>query len=119
MKISLSFGTAGVQPPSPETIIETAEGEIFPTGEVMVRLQDGLTIDDANNIAASVGGYVIGVVPGIETFQLRVAATTDVELQGAISTLESDSRVVHTLRNYLGTYSTLFNDTVNLGVCHP
>ena len=99
-RFSPSFGLtvspfpATTAPPVPGSEVSdpVTGGQVY-LNEVMVTFKAPLASADVIAFAASFGGTVIGAIPEIETYQLRVPADTIAKLNAVITAMRADPRV--------------------------
>lgn len=87
----------------PEKIVEV-EGEVFPINEIILVMDDNATYIDAQNVADSVKGSIIGFIPEIQIFKIEVPTNTVEELDTLIQQLESeqDPKILFIIKNLAG-----------------
>ncbi len=89
--VSANFGKTGFffsKDPDPNKIVSDPRGGIYPVNQLIVLLAENRTRNDANQVAASVGGTVVGDFTVAEAYQLEVPATNIDELDVIISQLK-------------------------------
>lgn len=69
------------------TKIITVEGEKFPVNEIIVVMKDDATFADAQAIADSVKGRIIGFIPVPPIYKIEVSVATALELDNLINQL--------------------------------
>lgn len=86
--------------------IEELPGEAggrAPIDEVLVVVADGQRAT-AERLATDLGGDVVGQLPELALFQLRLSTTSPAELAAALDTVRADPSVRAALPNYVGDY---------------
>jgi hypothetical protein len=109
-RFSPSFGLtvspfpASTAPPVPGSEVSdpVTGGQVY-LNEVMVTFQAPLESAEVIAFAASFGGTVIGTIPEIETYQLRVPADTMAKLNGVLAAMRADPRVADAYPVAVGT----------------
>ncbi len=97
----LSREQTGFKIAKPEDIITDPDGGVYPINELLVSLTPEATILDAQTIAASVNGRIIGIVSSINLYQIGVPAGSIQELENLISILRSNPKVEGVFRNFV------------------
>jgi hypothetical protein len=92
--LTVSPFPATTAPPVPGSEVSdpVTGGQVY-LNEVMVTFKAPLASADVIAFAASFGGTVIGTIPEIETYQLRVPADTIAKLNAVITAMRADPRV--------------------------
>lgn len=75
--------------PTDVSKIVTVEGEKFPVNEIVVVLNDRAVFSDAQAIANSLQGFIIGFIPTPQIYKIKVPAMTAVELDTLIDNLQN------------------------------
>ena len=104
--------------PDDAMVVFDPAGGIYPVNQLMLRLVTGASRADAEEIAESVGGAVIGYLPITELYQLEVPTRTIAELNQYIQAIEQDPRVWSAFQNEYLTLA-LSTDLDNLGAQNP
>ncbi len=86
--------------PSPAASLVISDGSEFPINEALVGLTRGTTFEQAVQIAAAVGGEIIGFAPTGNLYQLHVPTSSVAALDAVIAQLRTDARVELAIRNY-------------------
>jgi hypothetical protein len=87
------FPSTTAAPVSGSEVADPASGgQVYPN-EVMICFKTPLPSVEVVAFAAAYGGTVIGTIPEIETYQLRVAAATVPEINDLVARLKADPRV--------------------------
>ncbi|WP_411727131.1 S8 family peptidase [Methyloglobulus sp.] len=98
--ISVKQGDASFSTlPDPDKIITDPEGAVYPVNQLLILLNEGYSRSDADNIASSINGRIIGVIPLGNMYQLEVPADTIQELESFIDLLRTDLRVKAVTQN--------------------
>ncbi len=106
-----SLGVAEVTKPDRSKLITTkAYGEV-PSNQIGIVLKDGSGRKDAESVARSVGGSVVGEIECANTFQIQFPASTEADLKRALSTAKASDKVSLAFVN-----QQLYNDTEIKGV---
>lgn len=84
-----SLGAADTTLPDPEDLIATEQWGEVPANHVMVALAEGEDRSRAEEVAAEMGGQVVGEVEFINLYQVQTASTSEAELVAAIETAEA------------------------------
>jgi len=80
--------------PSPDKIVNDEFGNEIAVNLVIISLKNGFVNDDeANRVAALVGGKIVGKVPLVDGYQVEINTVTLDELREAINILKSDVAV--------------------------
>ncbi|MHB0979464.1 MAG: S8 family serine peptidase [Thermoleophilia bacterium] len=83
------LGTASYTPPTPTDIVETQAWGNIPINQLAVILLDGKDRDDAEKLAESLGGAVVGEMEFINLYQLQVPAASESELAALLDRAKS------------------------------
>jgi HEAT repeat protein len=76
-----------------QSLIQTSEWGEVPVNQVLVVLIEGKGRSDADRIAASLGGRVVGFFSYINLYQIETAARTEAELKDALDRARQDPDV--------------------------
>ncbi len=90
---SRQVGTDSVLVMTPESLIQTADWGEVPANQVIVVLKDGRGRGDADRIAASLGGRVVGAFGYLNLYQIETQGKTEVDLRSAIDKASLDQDV--------------------------
>lgn len=82
-------------PPNPEVWVEDPKtGEIMPSNEILVAFIEGLSADQIEALIAAEGGSIVGFLPSLGVFQVRIEGDgTSAGVQAAIEAFESHPEV--------------------------
>jgi len=86
-------GTDQILVPAKESLIQTSDWGQVPANQVIIVLKDGKSRSDADRIAASLGGRVVGNVGYINLYQIEIPTNTEAELKSAIENALKDPDV--------------------------
>ena len=78
------MGKIEVKPPSPAALVETAGWGEVPANQICVILAEGKNRADANQIARSLGGTVVGELEFLNAYQIETTATTEADLRASL-----------------------------------
>lgn len=87
-----SLGTADTTPPDSAALVATEWGEV-PANELLMVMTDGSDRTDAERVAGTFGGTVVGEVEFVDLYQVRFTASTAEQLSAAIASAEADEKV--------------------------
>ncbi len=87
---SRQVGADSVLVVAPESIIQTSDWGKVPANQVIVVLKDGRGRSDADRIAASLGGQVVGNFGYLNLYQIETSGKTEEELESAIDKARQD-----------------------------
>ena len=94
-----SLGIAQVTVPDPAKLITTtAYGEV-PADQIGVMLKDGASRQDAETVAKSLGGSLVGEIEYVNTFQIQFPGSTESDLKRALATAKSNAKVAGAFAN--------------------
>jgi len=82
-----------VSVPDQESLIQTSDWGEVPSNQVIVVLKEGKGGSDADRIAASLGGQVVGYFGYINLYQIEIPTNTEEELKSAIDKAQQDPDV--------------------------
>ncbi len=85
----LSLDIATSLEPKPEDVVFTSEGAMFIVNQIIMQLIPGTTFADADIIANSINGRVVGIVPSINLYQIKISTRTVEELDNLIQQIIS------------------------------
>lgn len=88
-----NLGTATVKMPAKSSVIESKNWGRVPVNQMGIVLKSGLKKGDAESVAKSVGGSVIGEFSYIDMYQLEIPAKAEAELVAAIDKAKAASGV--------------------------
>ncbi|MBI2122020.1 MAG: hypothetical protein HYT98_02755 [Candidatus Sungbacteria bacterium] len=97
----LSREQTGFSIARPEDIITDPDGGVYPINELLISLTPEATILDAQAIAISISGRIIGIVSSINLYQIEIPVGSIQELENLISMLRSNSKVDGVFRNFV------------------
>jgi hypothetical protein len=95
----ISLGAIEIKGVDPESLIQTSEWGEVPSNQVMVKLNEGKGRSDADSLASSLGGRVVGYLEYINLYQIETSGKTETELREAISKAKLDSSVEYVFPN--------------------
>ena len=75
--------------PRPEDVVLTPDGARFVVNQIILQLTSAGTFEDANAVANSVGGRIVGKVMSINLYQIQVSTRTANELDVLIQQIKS------------------------------
>ncbi len=79
------MGTAEVADADPASVVESAAYGPAPANQVLVLMAEGSSREDAEVVAAQIGGSVVGEIEYIGMYQIQTAGTTAQDLEAAIA----------------------------------
>lgn len=86
-----------------KVVTDSTTGKSFPSNEVLVTFKEPSTCAERNEIAALVGGTIVGTSPGTGIYQIGIPAGTTVNhVYDAISTLQKQVEVLSANPNLFG-----------------
>lgn len=91
---TLQVGTDQILVPVQESLIQTSDWGEVPPNQIIVVLKDGKGRSDANRLAASLGGQVVGSIGYINLYQIETSGKTEEELKSAIDKAQQDQDMV-------------------------
>lgn len=91
---------------APESLISTSDWGEVPANQVIVVLKKGKGRDDADRIAASLDGQVVGSFEYLNLYQIETSGKTEYELKSAIDKAKQDPDVELTFPNQQAIYDT-------------
>lgn len=99
----LSLGTSLIFTSNPANVIESVAGPIFIVNEILLDLTQDATIVDANAIASSVNGKILGFIEAINMYQLQVPTFSEAELESLVQSLETSAnpKIERVLPNFI------------------
>ena len=71
-----------------EDIIVDPAGGVYPISELLVTLRDDATPVDAEQIAASVNGRIVGTIASTNLYQIVIPATAIAQIEAALTQLQ-------------------------------
>jgi len=118
--VKLALEDAFAEPVDLTKVVTDAEGASYPVNRLVMTLFDNATRADADEIAASIRGIIVGFVPGINVYEIEVPASTANQLTTIILGLENsgDPRIRSLLRNYILNIASVPSDLAILKA-HP
>lgn len=87
------LGVASVVEPDPNTLVDTAEFGRVPPGQIGVMMAEGGARPDAEALAASLGGSVVGEIEYAGVYQIEYGGTTEADLLAALEKASADPSV--------------------------
>ncbi|MFZ1827687.1 MAG: S8 family serine peptidase [Candidatus Competibacteraceae bacterium] len=120
--VAANFGKTGFffsKEPDFNKVVSDPRGSVYPVNQLIVLLADNRTRSDANQVAASVSGTVVGDMTVARAYQLEVPASTISELDVMIDRLKSDFRVAGVTRNTKYSLSAVNTDLGHLRDSDP
>ncbi|MBD3362839.1 S8 family serine peptidase [Candidatus Dojkabacteria bacterium] len=116
------LGEAYYQEPDLDNVIQTEEyGEVI-ADEILVVLKEDASKRDANKLAKSIGGKVVGEVEFINLFQIKTSVKSEEQLNSLISEIQKYDYVEIVgpesflfLKEIQGTACTLYEDMYTVG----
>lgn len=107
LSLTMEIEAAASKSPLDSDIFADADGSFYPVNQLVVELASGLSLSDAENLAASVGGQVVGCMPSTNSYQFELPSKSVADLVSIESSLLSNPSVLGLFRNYLvGSLST-------------
>ena len=79
------LGKAEVKLPAHTDVIMTSEYGMVPVNQVMIVVKDGKTKKDAEKVASTLGGKVVGYFDYINLYQIEIGTKTEADLKQAIT----------------------------------
>lgn len=89
----VDMGTAEVSLPDEAALVETEEWRKVPANQIGVVMKEGAGRDEAEALASSLGGSVVGELEYIQMYQIEFPGKTEEDLHGALSTASDDTNV--------------------------
>jgi subtilisin family serine protease len=117
LKINVEVDVAAAQVPDPTSVVQDANGNLFPVNELIVDLNDSVTRQDAAEVASQVTGSIVGFVPSTNAYQVRLQTNSVAELDSAINILLTDPRVEGVYKNFAVSFFDVLSDMTNLRTC--
>lgn len=108
---SIDLGEGEIKVVERNLLINTAEWGEVPANQVIVVMKDGYAKSDADQLAAAMGGTVVGFFEYLNLFQIETAARNENDLIQTISMVRQDARVELAVPN-----QQVFMDTTIYGV---
>ena len=93
------FGKAAIREPDPAKLVKTAAWGEVPVNQVGIVLKDGQTRQDAEKVAADLGGTIVGEVEFISFYQIETRGTTEADLKAALDKAAAQASVEGALPN--------------------
>jgi hypothetical protein len=87
------LGVAEVSLPSRDSLVQTAEYGEVPANQVGVMLVDGAGRNDAEKLAGSLGGTVVGEIEFVNVYQIEFPGTSEGDILAALDTAAADENV--------------------------
>ena len=87
------YGSTKVRPPEKAAIVNTGEWGNVPINEICLMLKEGSNKSEAEAIAKSVSGKVVGEIEYINTYLIEVPAKSEGELKQALLKILQNSKV--------------------------
>ncbi len=87
------LGTAQVKGHAQDKVVETKAWGTVPINQMGIVLKDGLKRSDADAVAKTLGGTVVGEVAYVSLYQLEIPTKTEAELEAAIKKAKGTSGV--------------------------
>lgn len=88
-----------------DNLLATSEGGEYAANQIILKLADGVFSDEgapiAEEIAASLGGQLVGVIKQLKLYQIELTTSSQGELDAALETARQDNRVVDAFRNFV------------------
>ncbi|MGB4593034.1 MAG: S8 family serine peptidase [Coriobacteriia bacterium] len=93
------LGEASAKVPQRASLVETAEWGEVPANQICVMLAEGSNRKDAEKVATTIGGTVVGEVEFVSLFQIEFAGTTEADLVAALQAAENAEGVDYAFPN--------------------
>jgi hypothetical protein len=90
---SVMIGSDQIKLPDRSSLIETSEWGEVPANQVVVMLKEGKGRADADRLASSLGGQVVGYFDYINLYQIETSGTTEAELKDSVAKAKQDPDV--------------------------
>ena len=88
-----NIGAADTTLPDPSALIATEQWGEVPANELLMVMNEGASRKDAEKVAESFGGAIVGEVEFVDLYQVRITASTEDELRAAIAAAEAHEDV--------------------------
>jgi Subtilase family len=93
-------------PLDPDRLITSTTGARFPVDEVILRMSPNTPAEDVAGVVSQLAGTLIGQIPPLGIYQVRVTAETEADLRTAIDTAATLPGVLAAYENALATKSS-------------
>ncbi|MCX6668939.1 MAG: S8 family serine peptidase [Methanothrix sp.] len=90
---SYKVGSDMVKLPSLDSLIQTSDWGEVPANQVIVMLKEGKGRIDADRLASSLAGQVVGFFEYINLYQIEISGNTETELKEAVAKADQDPDV--------------------------
>ncbi len=90
---NITMGKAEVKVPDSAKLIQTTSWGEVPANQIGVVLADGKKRADADKLAQTLGGAVVGEIEFINGYQIETKGTTEADLQAALAAAKSTAGV--------------------------
>jgi S-layer protein (TIGR01567 family) len=90
---SVMIGSDQITIPDRSSLIQTSDWGEVPANQVMVMLKEGNGQTEADRLASSLGGKVVGFFNYINLYQIETSGTTETELKDSVAKAEQDPDV--------------------------
>jgi subtilisin family serine protease len=91
--LAVDIGVVEVKAPDATKLIETTRWGEVPANQLAVVLVDGATDADAESVAQSIGGSVVGRIEYVKLYQIEFPSSSEAELQAALSGVRANAKV--------------------------
>jgi len=98
-KESSTTTAAYFKQPDEDKVIDTEEWGEAPSNEIIIGLKDGYTKNDADEIAKSINGEVVGEIAEFNLFQIQLTEASEITLSKRIRELENNEYIDIALPN--------------------
>lgn len=88
-----AYGSAVTRPPARAAIVNTQNWGLIPINEICMLLKDGGKKSDAEQIAKTLNGKIVGELDFIPGYLLEIPATSEQELSQALSQVRQHAQV--------------------------
>src|SRR3989338_3419962 len=112
-------GVGLVKQPNSKFIVKTEDGARFPVNQFILNLKEGFSRTDAENIANSVNGRIVGEIPEIALYQIEVMVDSVGELDDVMQSLFQNSIIESVSKNYQISSIDVDSDLAHLAVTQP
>jgi Subtilase family len=117
LPVVVEADSASSSAPDGNAVVQDSNGDVFPVNELILDLVPGATQQDAVFLSQEVGGSLVGFVPSINSYQVRLQSNSITALDAAISLLSSDPRVKLASKNLAVFPFGVQTDLTNLRTC--
>ncbi|MBI4320046.1 MAG: S8 family serine peptidase [Chloroflexi bacterium] len=79
-----TFGKAQIKAPDPNNLVISSEWGEVPPNQVAVVMKEGQSRQEAEKVAAAIGGAIVGEIEFMDLYQIETKGTTEADLKAAL-----------------------------------